>query len=191
MFLTGHPSQGCFGLQSHCAPCYFFNQASFYPSDFSFRFHFATTVLGNTVVWIWNLYHLSSKIRLRYRFDDYTTFSTDFSTPFSVDTLTRYPVGRLSKLFRTPACFWNVLVNLGCQNGSANQLGLYRRESRLYEEIGWCEEAHFWLNGYVNKQNCRIWSEANPQVYVKTPLHPEKVTVWCALWAGGILLQKR
>ncbi|GFX03465.1 transposable element Tcb2 transposase [Trichonephila clavipes] len=36
MFLAGHPSQGCFGLQSHCAACYFFNQASFYPSDFSF-----------------------------------------------------------------------------------------------------------------------------------------------------------
>ncbi|GFW07063.1 uncharacterized protein TNCV_3692591 [Trichonephila clavipes] len=52
-------------------------------------------------------------------------------------------------------------------------------------------EAHFWLNGYVNKQNCRIWSEANPQVYVETPLHPEKLTVWCALWAGRILLQKR
>ncbi|GFX92165.1 hypothetical protein TNCV_1740851 [Trichonephila clavipes] len=53
------------------------------------------------------------------------------------------------------------------------------------------DEAHFWLNGYVNKQNCRIWSEANPQVYVETPLHPEQLTVWCALWAGGILLQKR
>ncbi|GFX18087.1 hypothetical protein TNCV_1577661 [Trichonephila clavipes] len=54
-----------------------------------------------------------------------------------------------------------------------------------------CDEAHFWLNGYVNKQNYRIWSVANPQVYVETPLHPEKLTVWCALWAGGILLQKR
>ncbi|GFX80783.1 hypothetical protein TNCV_4694941 [Trichonephila clavipes] len=53
------------------------------------------------------------------------------------------------------------------------------------------DEAHFWLNGYVNKQNYRIWSEANPQVYVETPLHPEKLIVWCALWAGGILLQKR
>ncbi|GFV18233.1 hypothetical protein TNCV_170361 [Trichonephila clavipes] len=39
MFLAGHPSQGCFGLQSHCAPCYFFNQASFYPSDFSFNIY--------------------------------------------------------------------------------------------------------------------------------------------------------
>ncbi|GFW31579.1 uncharacterized protein TNCV_4420121 [Trichonephila clavipes] len=45
----------------------------------------------------------------------------------------------------------------------------------------------FWLNGYVNKQNCGIWSEANPQVYVETPLHPEKLTVWCALWDGGII----
>ncbi|GFV45334.1 acetoacetyl-CoA synthetase [Trichonephila clavipes] len=36
MFLAGHPSQGCFGLQSHCAPCYFFNKAPL-SSDFSFR----------------------------------------------------------------------------------------------------------------------------------------------------------
>ncbi|GFU25127.1 DUF4817 domain-containing protein [Trichonephila clavipes] len=55
------------------------------------------------------------------------------------------------------------------------------------KRIGIFDEAHFWLNGYVNKQNCHIWSEANPQVYVETPLHPEKLTVWCALWAGGII----
>ncbi|GFW19791.1 transposable element Tc3 transposase [Trichonephila clavipes] len=61
----------------------------------------------------------------------------------------------------------------------------------FHKRILFSDEAHFWLNRYVNKQNCRIWSEANPQVYVKTPLHPEKLTVWCALWAGGILLQKR
>ncbi|GFT52073.1 uncharacterized protein TNCV_466801 [Trichonephila clavipes] len=61
----------------------------------------------------------------------------------------------------------------------------------FHKRILFSDEAHFWLNGYVNKQNCRIWSEANPQVYVETPLHPEKLTVWFALWAGGILLQKR
>ncbi|GFX66806.1 hypothetical protein TNCV_3049041 [Trichonephila clavipes] len=80
-------------------------------------------------------------------------------------------------------------------------IGIVQREqlSEFKEKIKWhfnspsapCDEAHFWLNGYVNKQNCHIWSEANPQVYVETPLHPEKLTVWCALWAGGILLQKR
>ncbi|GFW21387.1 putative DD41D transposase [Trichonephila clavipes] len=57
----------------------------------------------------------------------------------------------------------------------------------FHKRILFSDEAHFWLNGYVNKQNCRISSEANPQVYVETPLHPEKLTVWCALWAGGII----
>ncbi|GFY36242.1 uncharacterized protein TNCV_4846141 [Trichonephila clavipes] len=57
----------------------------------------------------------------------------------------------------------------------------------FHKRILFSDEAHFWLNGYVNKQNCRIWSEANPQVYVETLLHPEKLTVWCALWAGGII----
>ncbi|GFU82498.1 hypothetical protein TNCV_433421 [Trichonephila clavipes] len=57
----------------------------------------------------------------------------------------------------------------------------------FHKRILFSDEAHFWLNGYVNKQNCRIWSEANPQVYVETPLHPEKLTVWCALWVGGII----
>ncbi|GFU92256.1 putative DD41D transposase [Trichonephila clavipes] len=57
----------------------------------------------------------------------------------------------------------------------------------FHKRILFSDDVHFWLNGYVNKQNCRIWSEANPQVYVETPLHPEKLTVWCALWAGGII----
>ncbi|GFX41062.1 hypothetical protein TNCV_2217601 [Trichonephila clavipes] len=61
----------------------------------------------------------------------------------------------------------------------------------FHKRILFSDKAHFWLNGYVNKQNCLIWSEANPQVYIETPLHPEKLTVWCPLWAGGILLQKR
>ncbi|GFV14160.1 hypothetical protein TNCV_526341 [Trichonephila clavipes] len=61
----------------------------------------------------------------------------------------------------------------------------------FHKRILFSDEAHFFLNGYVNKQNCHISSEANPQVFVETPLHPEKLTVWCALWAGGILLQKR
>ncbi|GFX60088.1 transposable element Tc3 transposase [Trichonephila clavipes] len=59
--------------------------------------------------------------------------------------------------------------------------------SDFHKRILFSDEAHFWLNGYVNKQNCRIWSQANPQVNVETPLHPEKLTVWCALWAGGII----
>ncbi|GBP14499.1 hypothetical protein EVAR_70376_1 [Eumeta japonica] len=47
------------------------------------------------------------------------------------------------------------------------------------------DEAHFWLNGYVNKQNCRIWGEGNPQVYIEVPLYQE--TDWCTLGSGGII----
>ncbi|GFU78700.1 putative DD41D transposase [Trichonephila clavipes] len=127
MFLAGHPSQGCFGLQSHCAPCYFFNQASFYPSDFSF----------------------SNLVALHFKYDQERR---------------RFVEWAQNEIVVVPD---------------------------FHKRILFSDEAHFWLNGYVNKQNCRIWSEANRQVYVETPLHPEKLTVWCALWAAGILLQKR
>lgn len=49
------------------------------------------------------------------------------------------------------------------------------------------DEAHFWLNGYVNKQNCRIWCDEQPRAILELPMHPEKTTVWCGLWAGGII----
>ncbi|VVC25086.1 Hypothetical protein CINCED_3A018090 [Cinara cedri] len=49
------------------------------------------------------------------------------------------------------------------------------------------DEAHFWLNGYVNKQIDRIWTEEQPEEVQKLPLHPDKITVWCGLWAGGII----
>ena len=39
------------------------------------------------------------------------------------------------------------------------------------------DEARFWLNVYVNKHNCRIMSDDNPEAFVETSLHPEKVTV--------------
>ncbi|GFV51852.1 transposable element Tc3 transposase [Trichonephila clavipes] len=83
---------------------------------------------------------------------------------------------------------WLVCHELGC---SAAEDPLYRSGCCMLNVWkfkhpaigkGGTMKAHFWLNGYVNKQNCRIWSEANPRVYVETPLHPEKLTVWCALW---------
>ena len=42
-------------------------------------------------------------------------------------------------------------------------------------------EAHFDLYGNVNKHNCRIWNESNPEIIHETELYPERVTVWCAV----------
>ena len=53
-------------------------------------------------------------------------------------------------------------------------------------KIVFSDEAHSWLIGYINKQNCRFWSEDQPEELQKLPRHPEKLTVWCGLWAAGI-----
>ena len=58
-------------------------------------------------------------------------------------------------------------------------------------DLGWkiifYVEAHFWLNGYVNKQNCRYSSESSLQVFEELPFHPQRLTVWCGLWHGSII----
>jgi hypothetical protein len=49
------------------------------------------------------------------------------------------------------------------------------------------DEAHFHLCGYVSKQNYRFWGTENPQITHEEPLHPLKVTAWCAVYAGGVI----
>jgi len=49
------------------------------------------------------------------------------------------------------------------------------------------DEAHFHINGYVNKQNCRYWASENPRDLHERPLHSPKVTVWCALSTHGVI----
>ena len=58
---------------------------------------------------------------------------------------------------------------------------------RSLNEIWFTDECHFWLNGYVNKQNMRLWSETNLNAIEEKPLHPEKVTVWAAISSHGII----
>jgi hypothetical protein len=43
------------------------------------------------------------------------------------------------------------------------------------------DEAHFQLDGTVNKQNCRYWAPENSQQLHQRPLHSSKVTVWCGV----------
>lgn len=54
-------------------------------------------------------------------------------------------------------------------------------------KIIFTDEAHFWLDGYVNNQNYRFWGSEKPVVTNTTPLHPKKLTVWCGLTANHIL----
>jgi len=49
------------------------------------------------------------------------------------------------------------------------------------------DEAHFYLNGDVNKQNLRYWSSNNPQIISEKPLHSPKVTVWMGVATWGVI----
>ena len=75
------------------------------------------------------------------------------------------------------------IVEAFYENGHSNQNSF--RELR--KKIIFSEEAHFHLSGFVNKQYCRIWGNENPRVIVEKPTHPQRVTVCCSLWAGGVI----
>lgn len=49
------------------------------------------------------------------------------------------------------------------------------------------DEAHFHIDGYVNKQYMRYWSPCNPRERHQKRLHCPKTTVWCAISARGII----
>jgi len=55
------------------------------------------------------------------------------------------------------------------------------------QNVWMSDEAHFHLDGFVNKQNFRYWSEENPRQLYQRPLHSDKVTVWCAISHYGII----
>lgn len=49
------------------------------------------------------------------------------------------------------------------------------------------DEAHFHLDGYVNKQNYEYWEAKNPRELHQGPLHSTKVTAWCGVSPSGII----
>jgi hypothetical protein len=49
------------------------------------------------------------------------------------------------------------------------------------------DEAHFHVNGTVNRQNFRYWSSSNPSFYAEEPLHSPRVTVWAAIGCQGVI----
>lgn len=61
------------------------------------------------------------------------------------------------------------------------------RRFSTFENILFSDEAHFHLNGFVNRQNCRYWNDENPKMKHQKPLHSPKVTVWAAISSKGII----
>ena len=58
-------------------------------------------------------------------------------------------------------------------------------DKNFAKQVVFSNEAHFYLNGIVYKQNCRIWGNENPRKMQKYKKHPLKTSVWCSFWGGG------
>lgn len=61
------------------------------------------------------------------------------------------------------------------------------RTPRTLGNVLFSDEAHFHIEGYVNKQNMRYWNPSNPRERHQKSLHCSKTTVWCAISAQGII----
>jgi hypothetical protein len=57
----------------------------------------------------------------------------------------------------------------------------------VLKRLWFTDEAHVDLTGYVNKQNMRFWATQNPHIIHESPLHPQRVTVWCAISSQGLI----
>ena len=55
------------------------------------------------------------------------------------------------------------------------------KDNNLMNFLFMFDGAHFDENENMNKQNCRILSEPNPEIIHETELHPEPITVWYAV----------
>jgi len=65
-------------------------------------------------------------------------------------------------------------------------LDLVKNNSNIVDTLLMSDEAHFYVSGYVNRQNCCYWAPNNPHELHQCPLHCERVTVWCAVYSHGI-----
>jgi len=55
------------------------------------------------------------------------------------------------------------------------------------KRLAFSDEAHFHLDGNVNRYNHRYWSLINPKWMQEESLHSPRTTVWAAIWEGGVI----
>ena len=72
----------------------------------------------------------------------------------------------------------NFVEGLRCEAFQNTALGKLAEDPLFYRKIVFADEAHFWLNEFVNKQNCWFWSVDQPEELQKLPMQP----VWSDLF---------
>ena len=61
------------------------------------------------------------------------------------------------------------------------------REPNFLDNLIMGDEAHFQLNGIVNRQNTRLWGTTNPRIIPERQLHLLKVIVWCGITSTRVI----
>jgi hypothetical protein len=61
------------------------------------------------------------------------------------------------------------------------------RDSTPHLTLSVCDEAHFFLDGFMNKHNTGLWASQNPHRLVETSLCLAKCTMWCAFSKQGTI----
>ena len=51
---------------------------------------------------------------------------------------------------------------------------MHENEHEFHRKIIMSDEAHFQLEGDVNKQYCRIWRSGNSKMIIEKPLYPQR-----------------
>lgn len=60
-------------------------------------------------------------------------------------------------------------------------------DPNFLRRIVFSDECVFHVSGIANTQNTRIWGSENPRQIQEHEAHSEKITVWCAIHANGVL----
>lgn len=61
-------------------------------------------------------------------------------------------------------------------------------QPELLKNICFSDECTFYLNGHVNKQNCRYWSDENPHIFREGHTqYPQKINVWAGILGDSII----
>lgn len=68
-----------------------------------------------------------------------------------------------------------------------DQLVLIENHPNFLNSLVFSDKAHFHIQGMVNKQDFRYWSQTNPQWSQELPLHSPRITVWAAIGCHGVV----
>ena len=93
----------------------------------------------------------------------------------------------LTRAIQDPTCAWIETYGLSEKARLCSPNSKIDKETGFIDSLIMSHEAHFHLDGFINKQNSRIWTTESPKVKHQRKLYPFKFTVWCGITTCEII----